>query len=63
MLESVHDEGGLAGVPQALDDALLGQRGLAIAVAAPDGRVLFATRDERHNEAVVLRDVLEGKRG
>ena len=53
LLESVHDEAGLAGVPQALDDALLGQRGLAIAVAAPDGRVLFATRDAELPETLL----------
>jgi two-component system heavy metal sensor histidine kinase CusS len=43
ILEKVGTENELTTVPQQLDDTLAGQRGLALAVAAPDGRLLFAT--------------------
>ena len=43
ILEKVETENELTTVPQQIDDVLAGQRGLAVVVAAPDGRLLFAT--------------------
>ena len=44
-LQKAAAEGDFASVPQQIDEALVGHHGLAIAVIAPDGRTLFATRD------------------
>ena len=55
ILEKVHTEDGLTAVPQALDEALTGQHGLAVAVVAPDGHVLFATRGAGFPEALLER--------
>ena len=55
ILEKVDSEAGLTAVPQQLDDALIGHHGLAIAVAAPDGRLLFATSGAEFPEALLDR--------
>lgn len=44
-LEKASAAGDLTQLPQQLDDALVGHRGLAIVVVAPGGEILFATRD------------------
>jgi two-component system heavy metal sensor histidine kinase CusS len=58
ILERVKTEGDLSAVPQQLDEALLGQYGLAIAVAAPDGRLLFATSGAAFPEALLARQTM-----
>ena len=55
ILEKVDSEAELTAVPQQLDDALIGHHGLAIAVAAPDGRLLFATSGAEFPEALLDR--------
>jgi two-component system heavy metal sensor histidine kinase CusS len=55
ILEKVGTENELTAVPQQLDDALAGQRGLAVAVAAPDGRLLCATSGAGFPEALFAR--------
>ena len=42
-LEKVRTEQELIGIPQQLDDSLVGHSGLAVAVLAPGGQILFAT--------------------
>ncbi|MDR2111844.1 MAG: heavy metal sensor histidine kinase [Candidatus Accumulibacter sp.] len=55
VLGNVKSEDDLPNVPQQLDDALNGEYGLAIAVAAPDGRRLFATRGAAFPDALLTR--------
>lgn len=55
ILERVKSEADLAAVPQQLDDSLVGHQGLAIAVAAPDGQLLFATSGAAFPEALLAR--------
>lgn len=43
MLDRVKTDDDLSAVPQRLDDALVGEPGLAVVVVAPAGQVLFAT--------------------
>jgi two-component system heavy metal sensor histidine kinase CusS len=58
VLEKVASEDGLMAVPQELDEALAGQRGLAVAVVAPDGRLLFATSGAGFPEALLARQTM-----
>ena len=44
-LAKVRSQSDLDAIPQALDDALVGYRGLSITVFAPDRRILFASSD------------------
>lgn len=55
ILARAASEADLAAVPQQLDDALLGHPGLAVAVAAPDGQLLFATSGAGFPEALLAR--------
>jgi two-component system heavy metal sensor histidine kinase CusS len=55
ILEKVATEDELTAVPQQLDEALAGQRGLAVAVVAPDGHLLFATSGAGFPEALLAR--------
>ncbi len=56
-LEKVRTTDDLAQLPQVLDDALFGHAGLAIAVIAPDGQTLFATRDVDFPHALLAKPV------
>ncbi|MDR3220900.1 MAG: heavy metal sensor histidine kinase [Candidatus Accumulibacter sp.] len=58
ILEKVETEDELISVPQQLDDALAGQYGLAVAVVAPDGRLLFATSGAGFPEALLSRQTM-----
>jgi two-component system heavy metal sensor histidine kinase CusS len=58
ILEKVKTEDDLIAVPQQLDDALIGQQGLAVAVVAPDGRLLFATSGAGFPEALLTRQTM-----
>ena len=52
-LEKVHSERDLDGIPQQLDDSLIGHVGLAVVVVAPNGQKLFATRDAEFPQVLV----------
>ncbi|MDR1934672.1 MAG: heavy metal sensor histidine kinase [Candidatus Accumulibacter sp.] len=58
ILEKVKTEDELIAVPQELDDALAGQGGLAVAVVAPDGRLLFATSGAGFPQTLLTRRTL-----
>jgi two-component system heavy metal sensor histidine kinase CusS len=58
ILEKVATRDGLRAVPQQLDEALGGQRGLAVAVVAPDGRLLFATSGAGFPETLLARETM-----
>ncbi|MDR2787936.1 MAG: heavy metal sensor histidine kinase, partial [Candidatus Accumulibacter sp.] len=55
ILEKVKTEDDLTAVPQQLDEALIGQYGLAVVVVASDGRLLFATNGAGFPEALLAR--------
>ncbi|MDR1710048.1 MAG: heavy metal sensor histidine kinase [Candidatus Accumulibacter sp.] len=54
-LEEAASEDDLTAIPRRLDDALTGRHGLAVAVIAPDGRRLFATRGAGFPDALLAR--------
>ena len=56
-LARVTVEADLVAVAQQLDDALVGHAGLAVAVQAPDGQLLFATSGAEFPEALLHRRV------
>jgi two-component system heavy metal sensor histidine kinase CusS len=60
ILERVKTEDGLPTASRRLDEALAGQRGLAVAVAAPDGRPLFATAGAEFPESLLSRATMAG---
>ena len=56
-LEKVRSEADLVAIPQHLDDSLVGHRGLAVVVVAPDGQLLFATRGAEFPAALLSRKI------
>ncbi|MDR2451472.1 MAG: heavy metal sensor histidine kinase [Candidatus Accumulibacter sp.] len=58
ILERVTTEDQLMAVPQELDETLAGQRGLAVAVVAPDGHLLFATSGAGFPETLLAREAM-----
>lgn len=59
-LEKVHSDQDLVAIPQQLDDSLIGHQGLAVAVVAHDGQVLFATRGAEFPQVLLARKVPVG---
>ncbi len=59
-LEKVHSAQELVDIPQQLDDSLVGNAGLAVAVVAPDGQTLFATSGAEFPQALLERKVGAG---
>jgi len=59
ILGRVKSEADLAAVPQQLDDSLVGHTGLAVAVVAPDGQLLFATSGAEFPDSLLDRPVME----
>lgn len=59
-LERVRSEADLVAIPQHLDDSLVGHRGLAVVVVAPDGALLFASNGAEFPEALLNRPISAG---
>ena len=54
-LEEVRSAQQMSAIAQVLDDALVGHQGLAVAVRAPDGEMLFATRGAQFPQVLLAR--------
>jgi two-component system, OmpR family, heavy metal sensor histidine kinase CusS len=54
-LEEVRSAQQMNAIAQVLDDALVGHQGLAVAVRAPDGEMLFATRGAQFPQVLLAR--------
>lgn len=55
-LEKVRSDQQMSAIAQLLDDSLVGHQGLAVAVRAPDGEILFATRGAEFPQALLKRE-------
>ena len=55
-LEKVRSDQQMSAIAQLLDDSLVGHQGLAVAVRAPDGEILFATRGAEFPQVLLKRE-------
>lgn len=55
-LEKVRSAQQMNAIAQLLDDSLVGDHGLAVAVRAPDGEIMFATRGAEFPQALLARE-------